>query len=528
MTSKRGFSATLGEVAGWSSAHIQTIGGSVSDMGSQEVCGVAVDSRELVTGDLYIARRGLELDGHNFVPQVAVGGAVAAVVDSSGLDMLVHRQESCSEPLSNFPLLVVADVDHALRQIAKGWRRKLKCPVIAVTGSVGKTSAKEMLRCCMTEVFGEGVASIKSYNNHVGLPLTVLSADADEKWMVLEAGMNHAGELALLSSVAEPDIVLILNVGPVHLEFFRDIDAIADAKCELVECLRDGFVVLNGDDTVLNKGFDRLQERVGFEYPKVKFGRGGSCDYKLVENRYLGENGSQFSFENRGRRYIGQIGVPGQHQVSNALAALSVVFEMIEREVRGAIPGPALDGLPGDSLPGDGGDLKDCLKQRALVGLSHFRAVDQRAVVRSFGNLTVVDDTYNANPLSMRASIDLAVELARRGAGRAKVISILGDMLEIGERSEEEHRTLGSYVAQSGVDHLVAVGDFAQDLCQGARSEGIISADAVLSVEEAVAKVQMLLRSADLDSRNSEQVVVQIKGSRGMKLEKAVKMLEQG
>jgi UDP-N-acetylmuramoyl-tripeptide--D-alanyl-D-alanine ligase len=386
------------------------------------VSGISIDTRTIMPGEAFFAIKGESRDGHDFVQAAHKAGACLAVVEAGKQDRFA----------GDAALLIVADVLEGLRELARAARRRSPAKVVAVTGSVGKTSTKEALRLALGGQ-GETHASAASYNNHWGVPLSLARCPASARFAVFELGMNHAGEIEPLARLVRPQVAIITAIEPVHLEFFDSLEAIADAKAEIFLGLEHGGVaVINRD----NAQFTRLQEsarRAGVERI-VSFGEHVGADARLiacvlhpdssvVETRFLGTDLNY------------RLGAPGRHLVLNSLAVLAAVELM-------------------------GGDVR-----RAALALAELRPARGRGARITLdvpsGTILLIDESYNANPASMRAALAL---LAQAGVGRIKSsarsrrIAVLGDMLELGSRGRELHRNLASAVISAGVDLVFCCG----------------------------------------------------------------------
>ena len=394
----------------WSASEAAAATGGMAVSGWSGVGGVSIDTRELARGDLFVALAGENRDGHDFVAAALAAGAGAAMVS--------HRPGDVAE---DAPLLLVDDTLAALERLGAAARARTGARVIAVTGSVGKTSTKEMLRAMLT---GQGRvhAAVRSFNNHWGVPLTLARMPEETGFAVLEIGMNHAGEITPLSRLARPDVALITNVEAVHLAAFDSVEQIADAKAEIFAGLpEDGIAVLNAD----NAHFERLSAAAR---PRriVAFG-GGSDRFRLIEARDA-DGGTEVRALVDGAEMTFTIGAPGRHFVQNALGALAAVA------CAGGDVAKAAAALAGWTPPGGRGS-------KARIDLPG-------------GALTLLDESYNANPVSMRAA--LAVLGATRTDGRR--IAILGDMLELGPEEVAIHRDLATARELEGIDRVHSCG----------------------------------------------------------------------
>ncbi len=383
----------------------------------EAVNGVSIDSRSLQPGDAFFAIAGDSRDGHEFVDAALKSGAGLAVVAKSKRAMFG----------ADAPLLAVDDVLEGLRDLGRAARERLKGKVIAVTGSVGKTSTKEALHLVLSRT-GLTHASAASYNNHWGVPLSLARCPADARFAVFELGMNHAGEIGPLSRMVEPDIAIITTVAPVHLEYFKSVDGIADAKAEIFEGLEpDGIAILNRD----NPQFGRLVEsalKAGVSRV-VSFGEHAKCDARLLRC-VLQADYSSVQADIIGDEVTYKLGAPGRHLVMNSLAVLAAA------KLAGA-------------------DL--ALSAQALADLqpAQGRGTRTRLTVPG-GSALLIDESYNANPVSMRAAIALLGQAEPGPRGRR--IAVLGDMLELGAQSALLHRELAEAITQNAVDLVFCSG----------------------------------------------------------------------
>jgi UDP-N-acetylmuramoyl-tripeptide--D-alanyl-D-alanine ligase len=379
------------------------------------VTGVSIDTRTLQPGDLFVALADAR-DGHEFVTAAFAKGAAAALV-----------REDWQAPAGSGALIRVPDPLKALERLGIAARVRTKAKVIGVTGSVGKTGTKEALRLCLSAQ-GPTHASEKSYNNHWGVPLTLARMPAGTRFAVIEMGMNHAGEIAPLTRMARPHIAVITTVGPVHIEFFASEEAIADAKAEIFEGLEPGGIaVLNRD----NRHFERLKARAlacgaGRIVP---FGEHAEAVSRL--NRTEGDDtGSTVAASILGTEVTYRIGAPGSHYVQNSLAVLAAVA------LAGADIGAAAGRLAGIRAPVGRGE-------RTLFAVPG-------------GAILLIDESYNANPASVRAALDAMARTPRSSHPRR--IAVLGDMRELGVSAPELHRGLAGPVEAAGIDLLFTCG----------------------------------------------------------------------
>ncbi|MGB0033435.1 MAG: UDP-N-acetylmuramoyl-tripeptide--D-alanyl-D-alanine ligase [Candidatus Sulfotelmatobacter sp.] len=424
-------------------------------------CGYSIDSRTVGLGQLFFAVKGERLDGHDFVEQALQKGAAGAVVRKDRLGRYPQQAR----------LLAVEDTLVALQTLATAARKLWGKPLIAVTGSAGKTTTKEAI----AHVLGARFRVLKSegnFNNHFGLPLMLLKLEPEHDLAVIEMGMSHAGEIRALAKIARPEIGVVTNVAAVHLEFFDSLAGIARAKYELVESLPgSGTVVLNADDEYVSQ-FGR-----GFKGKVVMYGTRTAADVRAEKIQSQGAQGTEFDVVVGSVREHATLPLVGEHNVLNALAAVAVGLE------RGLKP------------------------SEAIAELYTLAPADKRGQVLQLGNITVINDCYNSNPKALEAMVDaLAAMRAKRR------IVVAGEMLELGPAGEEMHRQAGQHVADKKIDVLLGVRGLARSMVEGARQAGTRS-EFVASPEEAGEWLAGEARDGD---------VVLLKASRGVKLEKAL------
>ncbi|MGA7158871.1 MAG: UDP-N-acetylmuramoyl-tripeptide--D-alanyl-D-alanine ligase [Acidobacteriaceae bacterium] len=454
---------TLGQIADWIHAE-----GEFDT--SAEALGYSIDSRTIGAGDLFFAVRGERVDGHDYVETALKDGAVAAVVSMRWLKpALVDEVRLLRVPESESDCVL-----HSMQTLAREVRRAWGGRVIGVTGSAGKTTTKECVAAVLAAKF-KVLKTEGNFNNHFGLPLTLLRLETEHEVAVLEMGMNHAGEIRALAKIAEPDWAVVSNVGPVHLEFFADgLEGIARAKYELVEALpKDGVAFLNADDPRVRKFGERMGERA------VLFGMSADAEVRAEEFVDHGLRGSEFQLVERGKER-GQVNLhlPGRHNVMNALAAVAVGRR-------------------------SGVDALD-----AMGALERMTPTEKRGNLLEWRGAEIVNDTYNSNP----KALDGMVEALRNTEAERRIV-VAGEMLELGPEGSRLHRECGEKMA--GMDVVVGVRGLAEELVGGARAKGVI-AEFVESPEQAGAWMRANLRDGD---------VVLLKASRGVKLERALESL---
>jgi UDP-N-acetylmuramoyl-tripeptide--D-alanyl-D-alanine ligase len=411
----------------WSQAELTAAFGAAptASLGAA-VGGVSIDSRTLEAGDLFIAVKGAAHDGHDHVARAFESGAVAAVVS----------RERAGRLAALGPLIAVDDTLSAMERLGVAARARSKARIVAVTGSVGKTTVKEMLRA-MLSACGATHASAHSYNNHWGVPLTLARMPANTRYGVLEIGMNHAGEIAPLTRMARPHAALVTTIAPVHIEYLGSIEAIADAKAEIFLGLEPGgAAALNRDAPQ----FERLAEAAVAHGARVlKFGRGADCDARLIEVEAI-DGGSRVTTRVLGRELAFVLGAPGVHMAENALGAL----------------------LAAEAL---GADLDACAA--ALERFSPQQGRGARfSITTPDGPAIIIDESYNANPASMRAALKLLA--AAKPGPKGRRIAVIGDMLELGPKAEAMHAELAADLSANRVDLLFGAGPLTRALYDAA------------------------------------------------------------
>ena len=470
----------------WQALHAPTQDSSLAGAAaSRPLSGVVIDSRQALPGCLFVALPGEHTDGHNFVAHAFSRGASAALISCPVdgpfliLDALQPDQNLPAQP--ELPVcILVQDTQIALQQVAAAWRTRFAPRVIGVTGSVGKTTTKEII----AGVLGQRFVTLKSpgnLNNEIGLPLTVLQLEARHEQVVLEMGMYAVGEIAQLCRIAQPHVGVITNVGPVHLERLGAIERVAQAKAELVEALpADGVAVLNADDPLVSAMATQTRARV-FRY-------GLAQDADLWADEIVGEGleGIRFRFHYQGDVVHVRVPLLGRHSVHTALRATAVGL---------------VEGLSWEEI---------------VAGLQNVDAQLRLMVVRGMNGATLLDDTYNASPASTLAALNLLADLP---VGNGRRIAVLGDMLELGSFEEEGHRIVGLRVADVS-DVLITVGQRARMIAEEALTAGLPAAkvQAVTDSETALASLRALLGPGD---------IVLVKGSRASHMDEIASALSR-
>ena len=440
------------------------------------VNGVSIDTRTLRIDDLFFAIRGEFQDGHAFVQTAFECGAAAAVVDEAHADALK----------GSGPLYVVHDVLAAMERLGQAARKRMTGMVVAVTGSVGKTSTKEAMRGVFS-AFGHTHASVASYNNHWGVPLTLARMPIDTTFGVFEIGMNHANEIRPLTQMVRPQVAVITAVAPVHLENLGTIEAIADAKAEIFEGLEAGGVAIMPRDTPLYRRLDASarQSRAG---AFLTFGESEGADARLLTFE-SGADGSVVTADIMGQRLRYRLGAPGRHLASNSLALL-----LAARAV--------------------GLDVAEAARELVHVTAPSGRG-EQVRLQFGDGEAVLIDESYNANPVSMRAALALLAEAPLPGAAGRR-IAMLGDMLELGPEEMRLHEELASVIAELPIDVVHTIGPRMARLYDvlPAEKRGLQGASAAEIVDRLSAQVA----AGD---------VVMIKGSNGARMGSVVSVIKQ-
>lgn len=424
-----------------------------------EITGIATDSRAVAPGELFIALRGPNFDGHDFIADVAAHGALATLCDHPLLD-------------HSLPQIVVPDTLRALGDLAAFWRHRFQLPVVAITGSSGKTTTKEMLAAILA-INAPGLKTAGNFNNLIGLPLTIFQLTAAAQWAVLEMGMSERGEIARLTEIAAPTVGVITNIAPAHLLTLKSLGGIARAKGELFAGLHPGATaIINLDD-------ERVAAiPVANGVQRRTYGLTAAAEIRAEQ---IHPDGAAVHFilcvEDEARAI--KLPLPGRHNVSNALAAAAAALCL----------GRTLDDI--------------------VLGLETFSPAKGRMETHLLrDSIVLIEDTYNANPLSVKAALIALDEMG----GSGERIAVLGDMLELGESSADLHRNIGEFAAMH-CDRLLLFGPESIETATGARSAGMKAARVNLCTSHAEA-VQALLQSV----RPGDRMI--IKGSRGMKMEK--------
>ena len=422
---------------------------------SVQIQSVSIDSRQMGSGGLFFALKG-SLDGHDYVAHAQASGAVACVVDKA--------------VATNLPTLIVPNVTQALQQFARHFRKGFSCPVIAVTGSCGKTTTKKMLASVLSQV-GCCYASADTLNGQLGVPLTVLNMNDKQDYAVIEMGIDDSGALTRLADIAAPTHAVITMAGATHLEHLKDLDGVARAKGELLSALSDsGVCILNRDDPYFS-----YWRSLSSHARCVSFGLNASATVFASHIQSLGTRGMSFNLHMANEAQAVMISGLGEHNVYNALAAAAAAHSL-------------------------GVGIQQIGRGLSLVK----KAKGRLEVLSGRKGCTVLDDSYNANPTSMHQALVIL-----SGCGGKKIL-VVGDMAELGERSSYYHQQLGSEIGQANIDGLYAVGESAREVvmtCEGLRAQHF---DDITSLIDA------------LSSELTAETTVLVKGSRSAGMERVV------
>jgi len=438
---------------------IATVLGAPGIQTSQTVSAINTDSRTLQPGELFIALQGPNFDGHDFVAQAIEKGAVAVVAS---------RALEC-----DVPVLVVPDTLQALWQLADWHRQQFSLPVFAMTGSCGKTSTKRLLSSILREA-GHVLASAASYNNNIGVPLTLLQLSSQHQFAVVEMGANHPGEIAQLTALARPTVAIITNAAAAHLEGFKSIEGVSRAKGEIFQGLPgDGMAVINRDDKYADYWLGLVASK-----KSLTFGFSNNADVYASDIVFNEKAQPKFQLNTPVGHVVVKLQLMGEHNIMNALAAAAACV-------------------------GAGIELATIQQGLQTADPEAKRLVEH--VLAS--GVTVIDDSYNANPLSVNAAIKTLAQ--RSGVS----VLVLGDMLELGEDSERFHRELGETAQQMGVNHLYCFGEFSQQAADAFGQNAYHFKERELLIEKLKEDVQ-------------QDMTILVKGSNSMRMDLVTKALK--
>ena len=439
----------------------------VLQLTQNKFCDVVTDTRLVKKGVLFVALIGEKFDGHDFI-QTAIEKGAAGVV--------VSRNYSETE-LRDLPITVIQAEDtlKAYQLLAKVYRRRFSIPVIAITGSNGKTTTKDFTAAVLSANFNV-LKTEANFNNEIGLPKTLLQLQANHQVAVVEMGMRGFGQIAELAEIAQPTIGIVTNVGETHMEILGSLANIAKAKAELVEHLDENSVaILNADNSFVAAMQSKVKGKC------ITFGIDKPSDLKAGHIKTVHKNCTEFDCTFKGQSYSFVLPIVGRHNVYNVLAALAVGFTL---------------GLSAVEM------------QKGLTG---FAATKMRFEIQQVGLYQVINDAYNASPMSMKAALETLADVAAR-----RKIAVLGDMLELGSVSVAAHKNIGKLVADQKIDALITFGDMAAHIAQEARTAGVQLVYICKSHAEAGIALKEILQPED---------TILFKGSRGMQMEKIIDLI---
>jgi len=423
----------------------------------KEISAVTTDSRKVETGCLFAAIAGERVDGHDFIPAVMEAGALCCIGEKI-------------PDISCRPFIRVRDTLEALQLIAEFYRTRFDIPFIGITGSVGKTTAKEMVAAVLSRHFNV-LKTAGNFNNDLGVPLTIFALHDEHTAAVVEMGISHFGDMSRLTKIVKPDYGLFTNIGHAHLEYLGDRAGVLKAKGEMLEWLSyNGKVFCCGDDDMLASA--------DFGREKICYGLGGNCAVRAEDIRSVADGSTLCTIVGMGRRIPVRINAFGEHMVSASLAAAAVGMEL---------------GLSDDEI---------------AAGIADYEPVGSRARLVKTEKIDIIDDCYNSNPTSLASS------LRSLSAAEGRKIAILGDMLELGENAEKLHYASGAYASTMGVDAVLCCGVLSEEIARGAGPAGHWFG----SKEELISALNAFIKEGD---------TVLVKASRGMKFEDITTALKE-
>ncbi|MBK7230321.1 MAG: UDP-N-acetylmuramoyl-tripeptide--D-alanyl-D-alanine ligase [Ignavibacteriales bacterium] len=428
---------------------------------------VSIDSRNIKKNTLFIAIKGERFDGHDFIDEVVKKGAAAVIINAKSFREIKNL---------DFPVITVKDTTIALGDVAKLWRSKLKAKVIGITGSAGKTTTKEILATLLSEKFKVN-KTIANNNNHIGVPLTVLSTNEKHNVLVAELGTNHFGEIPYTSAIVSPDLALITNIGDSHLEYLKNRKGVFTEKSALLkETMKcGGKVFINNDDKILKEFGKKIKS-------KITFAINEKADFKVSIKGYDKFARPQIEIKSKKNIFEATLPISGEKNVLNFTAAYAIASEL---------------GLSNSQI------------QKAVKKIKSY---NKRLEIKNLKKFTLINDTYNANPDSMKSSIDILNKIE----SRKRKIAVLGDMFELGNESKSKHLDLANFINKTKVDEVYSIGKMMKLMNQKLNGK--------TKIHQHFAERESLKNFLKkLEIKNS---VVLVKGSRGMKMEEFVSVLE--
>ncbi len=436
-----------------------------ASLAGREAQGVVIDSRKVEKDYVFVAIKGARVDGHAFIPQVMEKGALCAVSEMDLGDV-------------PYPYIQVESCEQALKDLAEHYRRSLNIKVVGITGSVGKTSTKEMIASVLSQKYNV-LKTEGNFNNEIGLPLTVFNIREEHEIAVLEMGISHFGDMEPLARIARPDICVITNIGYAHLENMGSQDGILKEKTSMTDFMNpDGSIILNGDDDKL-RGYSP-QNGIA----PVFFGLDQTCPFHAESVQNRGLKGTDAEFVTPSSRFHAHISIPGDHMVYNALAGTAVGYAL---------------GMTDEEIS---------------RGIEALTPIAGRNNLIETGRYTIIDDCYNANPASMRASLDVL------SCADTRKVAIMGDMFELGPTEKEMHYEIGKYAVEKGIDVVICIGGLTAETARGA--EEAVSSEKHAEVHHYNTKDEFF---AEKDSVLKEGDTILVKASHGMEFPEIVTIL---
>ena len=436
-----------------------------ASLAGREAQGVVIDSRKVEKDYVFVAIKGARVDGHAFIPQVMEKGALCAVSEIDLGDV-------------PYPYIQVESCEQALKDLAEHYRRSLNIKVVGITGSVGKTSTKEMIASVLSQKYNV-LKTEGNFNNEIGLPLTVFNIREEHEIAVLEMGISHFGDMEPLARIARPDICVITNIGYAHLENMGSRDGILKEKTSMTDFMNpDGSIILNGDDDKL-RGYSP-QNGIA----PVFFGLDRTCPFHAESVQNRGLKGTDAEFVTPSSRFHAHISIPGDHMVYNALAGTAVGYAL---------------GMTDEEIS---------------RGIEALTPIAGRNNLIETGRYTIIDDCYNANPASMRASLDVL------SCADTRKVAIVGDMFELGPTEKEMHYEIGKYAVEKGIDVVICIGGLTAETARGA--EEACSSKKHVEVHHYNTKDEFF---SEKDSVLKEGDTILVKASHGMEFPEIVTIL---
>src|SRR5574338_529434 len=428
---------------------------------------ISIDSRNIRKNTLFIAIKGERLDGHNFVDAAVKNGAAAIMINSKYLPKIKDY---------NLTMITVKDTTIALGEVAKLWREKLKTKIIGITGSAGKTTTKEILAALLSEKFKVN-KTLANQNNHIGVPLTILSTNEKHDVLVAELGTNHFGEIAYTSVIAKPDVALITNIGDSHLEYLKNRKGVFKEKSALLKetLINNGKIFINNDDPILRSFGAKVKS-------KSTFALYHPADYKASIKGYDKLARPVIEIKIKDKNFSTILPISGEKNVLNFCSAFAIASEL------------------------------ELSNNQISKAVKKIKSYSKRLEIKNHKNFTLINDTYNANPDSMKSALDI---LSRINTRKRK-IAVLGDMFELGSESKNKHLELASIIKNTGVDEVYTIGKLMKFMDK--RLNGVIKTHKHFNERTSLKKL--------LASLNINNSVLLVKGSRGMKMEEFVSIIE--